>query len=81
MYNRITEIIQRINLKPEIETIEHNIFVFWWDGFESAPRIVKSCMESVRKNFKDYNIIFISKDYYQQYADIDDLIGSITNSV
>lgn len=71
---RITEIIQKMDLPPAVETVEKNVFVFWWDGFEVLPPVVELCMESVRRNFGDYNIIPISKDNYRQYTDIDDRI-------
>lgn len=54
--------------------IEKNIFVFWWDGFINAPWIVKCCLSSVKQNHRDYKIIEISKDTYQEYTDIDPVI-------
>lgn len=54
--------------------IEKNIFLFWWDGFDSAPEIVKKCNESVRDNYTDCNIIEITKHNYKEYTDINKLI-------
>lgn len=50
--------------------IEKNIFVFWWDGFDNAPDIVKECKKSVYKYYKDYKIIPIDKDNYKKYTNI-----------
>lgn len=74
MGSRISTIIKKLNLKPEQESLEHNIFVFWWDGFESAPAIVKKCLKSVENNYRNFNVIRISKENYKKYTDIDPLI-------
>lgn len=50
--------------------IENNVFVFWWDGFENAPLLVQSCLESVKKAHKDCRIIPISMYNYLEYTDI-----------
>ena len=71
---RISSIIEKLELKPEQETIEHNIFVFWWDGFEVAPDIVKKCLKSVEANYSDFNVVKISKDNYKDYTDIDPIV-------
>lgn len=74
MDTRISAIIKSLNLKPEQESLEHNIFVFWWDGFESAPSIVKKCLKSVEDNYREFNVIRISKENYNEYTDIDPLV-------
>lgn len=51
-------------------SIEYNVFVFWWDGFERAPIIVKKCLETVKRYYSDCNIIEISKSNFQNYTDI-----------
>lgn len=51
-------------------SIEYNVFVFWWDGFETAPIIVKKCLETVRKHYSDCNVIEISKSNFKNYTDI-----------
>ena len=51
-------------------TIEKNIFVFWWDGFDAAPEIVKHCLNSVKRNYSDCRVIEITKDNYKEYTTI-----------
>lgn len=51
-------------------TIEKNIFVFWWDGFDCAPEIVKKCLGSIEENHTDFNIIKIDKNNYEEHTDI-----------
>lgn len=55
-------------------SIERNIFVFWWDGFENAPEIVKNCLKSIYEKYKDENIVQISKNNYKEYTDINPII-------
>lgn len=51
-------------------TIEKNIFVFWWDGLNKAPEIVKSCIESVRRMHQGCEVIVIDKNNFEQYTNI-----------
>lgn len=50
--------------------IERNVFVFWWDGFDGAPIIVKKCLDTVKKFYSDCNIVGISKHNYGEFTDI-----------
>ena len=54
--------------------IEKNVFVFWWEGFDNAPEIVKSCLNSVKKHHDECNVITIDKFNYAKYTDIDSRI-------
>ncbi len=74
MVTKISTIIKNLNLRSEQDSLERNIFVFWWDGFESAPDIVKKCLKSVESNYKGFNVIRISQKNYKDYTDIDPLI-------
>lgn len=51
----------------------NNIYVFWYQGIDGAPELVKKCIESVKKHFKR-EVIIITKDNYKEYTDIDDSI-------
>lgn len=50
--------------------LSKNIFVFWWDGFAKAPKVVRKCLESVKKYNPDSNVIEISKNNFKDYTDI-----------
>lgn len=40
----------------------NNLFFFWYDGIESAPKIVQMCYTQLKKLYeKDYNILLIDK--------------------
>lgn len=70
---RISPILQKyIGKQTELDKspIEKNVFVFWWDGFENAPVIVKQCLLSIKKFHSDFEIIEIDKNNYKKYTDI-----------
>lgn len=51
---------------------EYKIWIFWWQGEDSMPELVKSCFQQVKRNNK--NVILITKDNIRQYSDIPDYI-------
>lgn len=51
-------------------SIERNVFVFWWDGFDVAPIIVKKCLETVKQFYSDCNVIEVSKNNYKDFTNI-----------
>ena len=53
-----------------LSPIEKNIFVFWWDGFDQAPEIVKECLASIKYHYRDHNVIEITKYTYRDFTDI-----------
>ncbi len=61
-----------LNQKTNLDecSIEKNIFIFWWDGFENAPQIVKKCFDSVCKYHPDSKVIGIDKNNYKDFTDI-----------
>jgi glycosyltransferase involved in cell wall biosynthesis len=59
-----------------LSSVERSVFVFWWDGFENAPLIVKKCLKSVKETFEGYNVIEITSSNYEFYTDIDSVIKS-----
>ena len=66
--NIIDELIENVSIgsKPSNKTI----WVFWWQGENNAPTIVKKCINSIRKNSGSYNVIMIDKTNYREYIDI-----------
>lgn len=71
---RIRSIVEKCERKTtdlQTATIEKNVFVFWWDGFETAPFIVKKCLERTKQVFPDGKIITISKQNFKKYTTID----------
>ncbi|HFI0645869.1 TPA: capsular polysaccharide synthesis protein [Streptococcus suis] len=86
MYSQISNI--ELAIQPFLEkykagvtdftssTIERNIFVFWWDGFDNAPILVKKCLDSIKYFNPSAQVIEISKDNFEEYTDINPVILS-----
>lgn len=57
--------IDATNLKHESNK---TVWIFWWQGIENAPLLVKRCYQSVKSNLRDWDIKVLSKDNYQDYV-------------
>lgn len=50
------------------------VFTCWLQGEENAPELVKKCIESMRKHFKDKNLVVITNDNLKDYTNLPDFI-------
>lgn len=69
----------RIDQYRDIENIinvpiNHYIWVMWWQGEDSAPELVRMCINSIRKNANGAEVVVITKDNFSEYADIPEYI-------
>lgn len=63
------------------DSIPNNIFVYWAQGFDNAPDVVKKCKLQVEKNFSDdFNIHFISDKNLKDYVSFPNYIYKYLNS-
>lgn len=46
------------------------VWIFWWQGEQAMPPIVRSCYKSVLRNAKEHNVILITKDNIKRYVNI-----------
>ena len=53
---------------------KQNIWICWLQGEESAPQLVKNCIDSVRRNSNGHEVVIITKDNFKEYVDIPDYI-------
>lgn len=51
-----------------------NIWMLWWQGYENAPDIVKTCIASVRKNAGNHPVVLLDQYSYKQYITLPDHI-------
>lgn len=59
------------NLKEDLnKNYSNNIWIFWWQGLETAPEIVKASIESVRHNCPNYKINIITEENINDYYKI-----------
>lgn len=54
-------------MDPYLPNAKPRIFVFWWQGEENAPEIVKVCIESIRKK-SNMEVVCLSKENYSNYV-------------
>jgi hypothetical protein len=46
------------------------IWVFWWQGENAAPPIVKRCIASIRQNSSGHQVILMDKNNFFDYVDV-----------
>lgn len=56
------------------QKLRDKIWICWWQGLDNAPEIVKACVESIRRNAGDYDIIVITDDNCKAYVQFPDWI-------
>lgn len=48
----------------------NKVFVSWLQGFEEAPKLVKTCVDSMKKKLTDREIVLLSLDIFHEYAEL-----------
>lgn len=59
---------------PSIQPTNKTIWIFWWQGIEDAPEIVKICYQSVVEHMKEWKVILLTENNYKHYTNIPDFI-------
>lgn len=59
-----------ISLENSVEGYEKYIWVCWFQGMESAPLIVKKCVQSIKNNLPEAEIVIIDENNYRKYVDL-----------
>lgn len=58
------------NVQP-LTKEEKNIFVFWYDGFDEAPAVVRICIQRIESFYKNkFKIIKLDKNNMMEYASL-----------
>jgi len=50
------------------------IWIFWWDGIECMPDIVKACYDSVQRHKKTYSVQLVTKYNYKNFVSMPEYI-------
>lgn len=66
----VTEIDEEDRLLDGNLVDSSNIWFFWLQGVESAPRLVKNNLALLKKNAVDFNVVVLDLETVQQYVDI-----------
>lgn len=76
----VSELFEKYRGVNDIGAPEPNapIWVCWWTGFETAPKLIRQCVRSTQKNSGSHPVILLTKDNVSDYIDIP---GYITDKV
>lgn len=57
-------------------TIESDapIWIFWWQGMESAPEVVQECVASVKRHAGAHPVIILDKNTFENYVSLPDFV-------
>lgn len=69
-YSVVISNYQKISSTPENITVDCPIWVFWYQGFDNAPELVKNCLRSLKTHAGKHPVIELSKNNYSDYVDI-----------
>lgn len=50
------------------------VWIFWYQGLEKAPDLVKECIKTTKRTFKDKEVVILTKDNYEKYVKFPDYI-------
>ena len=80
--NNQKEIIEKYKSysEPLEKSEERLIWTIWWQGEDQAPPLVKSCLDSIRRNANGAKLIVVTKDNYKDYLSLPDFIWEKYNS-
>jgi tetratricopeptide (TPR) repeat protein len=72
-----TQAEQRL-ARPVHSTFDQPIFVYWAQGFDAAPRVVRACLAALKANNPDSRVHELSLDNIGDYVDVpEDLVASL----
>lgn len=55
--NNYSDVIKKYDNKQKYELESDKIWIFWWQGLEKAPEIVKKCIKTIERYSDNVNII------------------------
>ncbi len=50
------------------------IWLFWWQGYDKAPLLVKKCIDSVKKNAGNHEVVLLTEENWKDYSRIPEYI-------
>lgn len=56
------------------EKIPKKVWMFWWDGQENMPDIVKLCVNRIQQEFKEFEIIVLDSSNLMQYISMPEYV-------
>lgn len=74
LYEENKDILENYNTKSHTMTSKignSRVWIFWWQGIEAAPDIVKICVNSIRQNIGCRELVILDKNNYKKYTNLD----------
>lgn len=76
-YNKLFE-----KYKKDIDEFKNNekqessnyVWICWFQGIEKAPDLIKACINSIKKNMPDRNIVILTDENIKDYVQLPDYI-------
>lgn len=79
-YSVVISNYQNTSHTSENITEDCPIWVFWYQGFDIAPELVKGCLKSLKAHAGKHPVIELSKNNYRDYVDIPEhIIDKVTS--
>src|SRR5699024_296166 len=54
--------------------VSKRVWVCWFQGLDDAPEIVKLCIDSIKENFKGYEVIILTEKCIREYVTFPEVI-------
>lgn len=54
----------------KLDDNKHYVWVFWWQGLNRMPDIVKRCYKQLILTNNDYDIVFLDKNNFHEYIEL-----------
>lgn len=76
LYKNNIEVFQKYSGATDCgeDSKEKYVWVCWLQGEENAPQLVKKCIESIRRNTKNYKMTVIDLNNYSEYVKLPDVV-------
>lgn len=71
IFDYITYIDSLCNvIKPSEISNNDKVWIFWWQGLNDAPVVIKQCVESIKEHSLNHEVVIISKDNINEYLSL-----------
>ena len=62
----------------KLNPIGNRVWIYWYTGFETAPALIKKCVEEAKK-VKDIDLILLDKNNFKEYFAFDDNLKKLVD--
>ena len=73
LYKKYHQVLDR-ELTLEESKKSNYVWICWFQGLKNAPPLVKACVQSVKENLKDKEIVILTNETIPEYVEFPDYI-------